>query len=373
MEQIVLEKHEMASLEAMLLERKNKTDVVVPSVRLRMTGNGSLEVPIPNSDAYTEATTNDWSRSQISAYLGIPVVYYKKLENGHTPLLAENINYWMQRTGQDKRLLRIYQGEVIGFLSNAFRHIDNYDVATAILENASKLLASQGKTMQILRSYLTDRVFDMTIQELEPSIEYPNGEKYRLGMQVRNSEVGASTFYVRGLVIRGACTNGIIFGDPIEERHIGRRLKEGNLWSQKTVELQNLTTVSQAEDMVRFTFNYKKAKDFTDQLEGLRTEPISADPTYVVATEQVFKLTEEERKAIWGKVRELNRYELVQAVTSYANDLFDGVGEKKEKKPERATEMQELGGTLTKSKSIWNDVAREADRERRKTEDKKTE
>lgn len=372
MEQIVLEKHEIGSLAEILQERKNKTDIVVPSTSLRMTGDGSLIVPMPKSDAEITAHTNNWSRNQIAGYLGIPVIYYNKLQGEHTPLLAQNVNYWFEKAQRDLRLLRIYQGEVIGFVSNAYRAIDNYDVATALLENANKVLSAQGKTMQVLRSYLTDRVFDMTIAELEPSVTYPNGEEYRVGMEVRNSEVGAASFNVKAMVIRRSCTNGLIWGDPIMQRHIGKRLQAGDIWTQKTVELQNLTTISQVEDMVTASFRADRAKKFADTLEGLKTEPISALPEYVNATQQVFQISENEKKAIWAKVKELNKFELVQAVTAYANDLFDGIGESKDKNPERATEMQELGGKLTTSKSIWDQVSDQAKREARKKEDKGT-
>jgi len=349
METIVVEKEKIQELRNELLKRKNKIDIVVRANKLKMAGDGSLIVPIPNSGGITEVMPTQWAQSQIAEYVGIPVNYFRKLQ-GYPELFAYNANYWLSRSN-DMRMVRMINGEAIAYLSNAYRAIDNYYVATSVLQVAMETLEKQGLTMQVHRAYLTDRVFDMSLMTLETPIEYPSGEKYRLGMHIRNSEVGAAAFSVKAMVVRYACGNGQIFGDPISQRHIGKRLTEGNVWSQRTQTLANLVTLSQIKDMAQYSFSLSNAKKFTDEAEKLHEQPIEPTVEYIRASEKVLQLTEEETRSIWEKVRENNRYELVQAITSTANTTF-------RTNPERGTELQELGGALVEQPSIWDAVER---------------
>ena len=361
METLVLEKNEISKLQKELLDRRAKTDVVVRATNLKMTGSGNLTVPTPSGFSI-DARLNNWSKNQLASYVEIPAIYYNKLAGSHVDLLAHNVNYWLERKPHsDKRLIRTYQGEAIAVLSDRYRAIDNYDVATIALETANKVLETQGRTMQVLRSYITDRVMNLTIMELEPSIVYPDGEQYRVGLEVRNSEVGAASFSMKGMIVRQSCTNGHIWGDPISQRHIGKRMGLGDIWSQRTIELQAATTLSQADDMVKATFDLKAAQAFADALQGLKVEKIPITAEYQDATEKILNLSNEDRKAIWGKVESNNKFELVQAITAHANDLF-----KQKEAPEKATDMQELGGKLVNHRSIWDEIAKEAEREGKK-------
>jgi hypothetical protein len=354
---MVFEKDRIEELRNELLDRKAKIDMVVRANKLTMTGEGSLTVPIPSRTDRLTAKPTPWAQGQIAEYIGMPVAYYRKM-TGHPELFSYNTNYWLNRSNE-LRMIRIFRDEVIAFVSNAYRAIDNYDVATAVLTAAQETLEKQNLTMQVHRSYLTDKVFDMSIVTLETPIEYENGEKYALGMHVRNSEVGAAAFTVESMAVRWACSNGQIFGDPISTRHIGRRLHEGNIWSQRTHELTNLATISQINDMTRMTFDMNTVKAFVDKAEGLRDKKIEVSTQYIEATEKLLNLNEEDSRHIWAKVAENNRYELVQAITSRANDIFRD-------DPERATELQKLGGKLVEKPSIWDAIAADAQKKVRK-------
>ena len=356
MEAVVFEKDRFQELREELLERKAKTDIVVAANKLRMTGEGNLIVPVPKSDTAVESKPSKWAESQIAEYIGMPVAYYRKMAT-YPDLFAYNANYWLERSN-DLRLVRIFRNEAIAFLSNAYRAIDSYDVATAVMESANKILAEQNLTMQVHRASITEKVFDLWVMTLEHPIEYPDGESYRLGMHVRNSDVGAASFVVEAMVVRYKCTNGAVFGDRIDKKHIGRRLQEGDIWSQRTTELDAALTVSQVDDMTKYSFNVSNAKRFADSLQGLKNEPIEVSAKYIDATEKILNLTEEDKDLIWKKVRENNKYELVQAVTAYANDLFAGP----KPDPEKAVKMQKIGGNLVEDRSIWDQIKRESEK-----------
>jgi hypothetical protein len=109
------------------------------------------------------------------------------------------------------------------------------------------------------------------------------------------------------------------------------------------------------------TFDMNTVKAFTDKAEGLRDKKIEVSTHYIEATEKLLNLSEEDSRHIWAKVAENNRYELVQAVTSRANDIFI-----KGDDPERATELQKLGGRLVEKPSIWDAIAADAQKKVRK-------
>ena len=357
MEAIVFEKDRFQELREELLERRAKTDIVVAANKLHMTGEGNLTVPIPKSDGdAVSGKPTRWAESQIAEYIGMPTAYYRKMAT-YPDLFAYNANYWLEKSG-DLRLVRIFRNEVIAFLSNAYRAIDSYDVATAVMESANRTLAGQNLTMQVSRASITEKVFDLWVMTLEHPIEYPDGEKYQLGMHVRNSDVGAASFVVEAMIVRRSCSNGMIFGDSIDQRHIGKRLQEGDIWSQRTTELNAALTVSQVDDMTKYSFDVTNAKRFADSLQGLKNEPIEVSAKYIDATERILKLSEEDKDSIWKKVRENNKYELVQAVTAYANDLFKGT----KPDPEKATKMQKIGGELVQSRSIWDQIKKESEK-----------
>ena len=102
------------------------------------------------------------AHEQIADKLGIPQKYYDRMQQDNPQLLAANINSWFNREPK-KQLVRTIGGEARAFLSDSFRPLDNYDVATHLLprliELGLEVVSSQITESRILE--LPAAMFDL--------------------------------------------------------------------------------------------------------------------------------------------------------------------------------------------------------------------
>ena len=69
---------------------------------------------------------------QLGTYLGIPAKYYNRMMAEAPALLVHNLNYWLSEDNAE-RMIRTLDGTARAFLSNRYRRIDNYEIASAVL------------------------------------------------------------------------------------------------------------------------------------------------------------------------------------------------------------------------------------------------
>lgn len=337
-----------------MLARRSKTDVVASTGAMFMDRDGTFHIETRNGPDFV-TQPNEWAHGQIAAYTDIPRKYYDRMKAESLELLSMNVNTWLHK--QDVvRLVRSFNGEMIAFLSDRYNRIDNYDVAQWSIEGA--LTASD--TVQVFRSYVTDKQMRMTLWDPQQQISLPSdpNDVYYPALSIENSEVGAHSYNVRGMLVRGACSNGIILigGFDYSRRHVGKRLEEGDnsIWSRETLKIQAELIKSQTADVSRASFKRENLLFELAKMENLKREPIKA--TFHVVTGDVLGLNEDENDAVWNRIEQNNRYEFVQAVTNVAKDYYD-----KNKNPERGTELEELGGRLL-NHEFWDDIERAAEK-----------
>lgn len=384
-------KQEVGAFRELLEKYASKTDVVMPTGLLNMTEDGRLEtkqyVSLDEQPVEFSAKPTNWAYSQIGNYLGIHASYMNKMTGNYTnadgskprpafDLLAQNVNYWFSRH-QEKRLCRVFDGELIGFLSDHYKAIDNYDIVSQAYSVAREVANNMGHEVEITRSYLTESTMSVTLLttgyvDLEPGNEK---ERYRMGVHLRNSEVGNGAFTVLPLLMRTSCMNSNIFttnyyggnGGRVDNYkfkkvHRGKELAPGVLWSDDTQKLQDATTMSEIKDITAAAFNKEIAEGRIVKMRGLRDEKFTPMPQRVVATRKLLNLTKEENEAIWNRIEANNRYEYVQAVTNYAQVYFA-----KGANAERGTELENMGGRLFSERAIWDQI--EADVKRNSKEE----
>lgn len=363
----VFERNGFKSFREELLARTNKTDIVASSQSMFMDTDGVFHIESDGGPDVTGTPTN-WAHSQLATYTDIPLKYYKKM-NGQLKdkkgnpipavkhLLAANVNHWL--TAENKnRLIRMYNGEIIAFLSDRFNRIDNYEVATVAMQAAHDV----SPTVQMFRSHVTESRMGLTMWDPETVIELPSdhNDVYYPALHITNSEVGDGTYNVVGELIRGACSNGLILyhGKDYSRRHIGGRLSEGvddRVWSRETQKILSELIKSQTRDVATSAFDQVDIMYEIAKLDKLKGEPMKA--TFMDATPSVLGLSEKDNEAIWDRIEGNNRYEFLQAVTNRANDYF-----KRDSDPEKGVELQQLGGRLLNDPSIWNEIEREHER-----------
>jgi len=334
----------METLKSAKDERINGvTDWIVDASQIAMADDGTLSIPQPDGNVFV-GTPSQWALSQLTEYLKIPGTYVSRM---NTPndigLLATNVNYWLKKEQGNSRLIRTLtdpatkKRKLIAILSNKYRPIDNYDVVNTVLANPK----IAGMQMKMHHAFVTEKSMSLMMYSTDKTYYIPGKENdgYFAGLSVRNSEVGYSAFEIEPVLVRLVCTNGMIYSRGYRKIHIGDRNVEGDYWSDETRRRLTNLIISQVNDTVNNAFDDAKIDDALMTLGETQKKVIK--PTWVKFTGDEFGWTEEENKAIWDRIERNNRYEFIQAVTSYANDVL-----KAGNSPERAIELQKQAWEL---------------------------
>ena len=335
----------MGTLKTIEDERKLGADWIVSANDIKVSeADGHYEITAPHrngSNTMYVGKATVFAENQLGGYLGIPPTYMERIRS-EPALKAYNMNYWLKTRTADKRLVRTITNpqtkdkEVIAFLSDRYRPIDNYDVMEKVLQ----VLSDMKIQVKMHHVYATDRMLSGLFYDTTQTYKLPGNDKdvYWPGIQISNSEVGAAAFTVRMSLVRFVCTNGMVYGPDYRKIHIGHR-SDGDIWSNQTKIAEVNLTLSQFTDIVKRAFDRDMIDDALMQIAETKKKPIKA--TWVNLTAKEFHLSDEENKAIWTRIEENNRYEYIQAVTAHANTMLE-----EGSNPERASALQELAWDL---------------------------
>src|SRR5215467_9526127 len=75
---------------------------------------------------------NELTHNQLGSYCDIPAKYYDRCRSQDPDLLVHNVNTWVHKA-QEKRMVRVLDGNARAFLSDRYRPLENEDLAEAIL------------------------------------------------------------------------------------------------------------------------------------------------------------------------------------------------------------------------------------------------
>ena len=298
---------------------------------------GKMHMSLPNGDrAIAEPT--DWAAGQIANKLDIPKSYFDRMRNPeHLQLFDHNVNYWMHKSPK-KVLIRRFGGKMIAMLSDRYRAFDSFDVANVIM---STLMAEGFKDVKTSHMMLTDKLMSFSVYDPRPEmmISMPDDptDRYMLGLKVKNSDVGYSSFEVSPMLVRLVCTNGMVSFDPYRKIHRGQALGDGDIWSKETLIKQGELSAFEIRDITRMAFNKEKAIEYVDNLRKLKD--IHVDPTNQDIYMPIFNLSQGESEQVWSRIEANNAYEYVQAATSYANDLIKAGSERGVEIQEQTTDV----------------------------------
>lgn len=321
------------------LERQKslQRDLVVPSKKIFM-DKGIINV---ESEGHMELfRPNELFATQIAGKLGIPVQYYRKMQELTPDLLDENVNGWLDHHAGKSYLMRGYESEEgnIGtgraFLSDRYHIIDNYEVLFAGLE----AIKATGVDVVITKAEVTDR--RLYLHVVCPEIEYQAeaflkeylkennaaGNGIVSGFVMSNSEVGEGTFEIRPRAVICKCNNGLVIKDDSYKRiHLGQRMDAGEVvWSERTRQKNHELIMSQTEDAIK-TF---LSKDYVGRMVERIAEQSQIDLKHPIDTVQnvtrQLGITEQHKQSILnyflrdGKV---NAGGVMHAVTREAQNM----------------------------------------------------
>ena len=203
---------------------------------------GTIEQSLHRNAVYQMAQATD-----------MPVKFIDSLQSVADPwgrqLLAHNLQTVFNRRFQKKHyLLRSLQQEVRGFLSDSYRRIDSRPIVEAFAT------AVQEKGALPYEGYVTDT--KIAIQAIMPEVYEPvPGEVVAFGLSLENSDFGNGALSLRAYLLRIWCTNLAITQEEMRQVHLGKRLDESMVYSQRTYELDAQTTVSALRDVIQKQLN----------------------------------------------------------------------------------------------------------------------
>ena len=159
-------------------------------------------------------------------------------------MLAHNLNtVFANRNPKARYLLRSLNGELRGFLSDRYRRLDSRPIIEAFAT------AVQRKGALPYDGYVTDT--KVAIQAIMPEVYEPvPGEMVAYGLSLENSDFGNGALSIRAYLLRIWCTNLAITQEEMRQVHLGKRLDDSTLYSNRTYELDAKTTVSALRDVI---------------------------------------------------------------------------------------------------------------------------
>lgn len=339
--------------------RKNAKDYIVPVGALRAEINESNRLNLTFENGGRNAfEPNPHAHTQVAEFSGIPLPYYRRLQEKNPELLARNVNFGFVDADREgaARMVRTVHGSVRGFLSNRYRRLDSYDLLDATLPE----LMDRG--FQPISTELTfERLY---VKAVTPRLqaEVKRGDVVQFGIVISNSDVGAGSVRVEPLIFRLVCTNGAIAENAIRKAHLGKvELGDGSweLLTDRTKELTDAAFWSGVRDVVRNSLKPEVFERNVARLRAAAEEPIrSTDLPKVVelAAKATGVTGEATRAGILSYLANgadgagLNRWGLAQA--------FAAVADRAEVSYDESTDLQRAAGkVIDLPKASWKSIA----------------
>lgn len=258
------------------IQSKIPEDRIVKGTALKFSYEGGSNLTIAHPEHDPESLHSN-AFGQVLARAGIPMQFARNLEqrgNGWAhELMAHNLNE-IYAHSQDRHLLRSVDGSLRGFLSDKYRRLDSRPLVEAFAGAAAEIGA-----IPVEGKMLDTKVY---LKALVPIVYQPvANEVVAFGVQWENSDFGNGAHNLRTFVLRLWCTNYAIGNEGIRQVHIGRRLTEDVVFSQRTYELDTKTSASMIRDVIKGSLDEDKRNMFLDAIKEAHEERI--DPHKAIA------------------------------------------------------------------------------------------
>jgi hypothetical protein len=352
-------------VETLKAQKGEQLDLVVPATKIR-SENGLFLIeggePILTENGVTTREdlfkATDVFDEGLSAKLGIPRNYLKRMRADRIDLYDTNVNGWLKGFGDEvgpdprKFLVRAFKGDpgvARAFLSDSFGILDNYDALVAALSGVRKA----GVDVQINRCDLSDRRMYVTVeapqvQALAPALlrnyrspftgqQGADNPVVSAGFRISNSEVGQGRWTIAPYLTVLVCRNGMTMTqDAIGRSHLGSKMDEGVVtWSLETQRKELELITSQTADIVHTCLNVDYIEAKIAEIEQDSTVELKAADQVVKNVTKALKFSEEVSESVFDffiRGADVTAGGVMQAVTAAAQVVKD---------PDTAAEMED--------------------------------
>jgi hypothetical protein len=241
-------------------------------------------------------------------------------------------------------LVRTVGPEVRAFLSDSYRRLDSEMIFGTHID---EVFQNGG---QLSDGYMDDTrimVESMLPQPIEVSTE-KNGIIYlAFGVRIDTSDYGVKALELRQFIMQGICLNGMVRQSVLRQIHLGARLPENMALSQKTYELDSMTTASAIRDLTKDLYGASAIKERMLEIKAATDQTI--DPVKeLTGLFRAGKLFKSEMESVGellmrndpmdGLQGDATLWKLTQGITRYANQ--------EDVSAIRRMELQEIAGDL---------------------------
>lgn len=341
------------------LERQQlaKKDLIVSTGVLSMDSrdDGGIALNVMGGQMIQHYDVGEIAHRQIGQFLKIPATYYDRMRREYPQLLTLNANGWFAKMPQAKRMLRTLDGTARALLSDRYRRIDNFEVASAVLPIISRMEGASVESCE-----LTDSRMYLKVVNPRVTAEIKKGDIVQAGVLISNSEVGMGSVTVSPLIYRLVCSNGMIAEDgKLRKYHVGRAnesREDFSIYRNETIEADDKAFLMKLEDSVKAAVDQARFAAIVDKLRESTEatfQPQQVQQVVELASKE-YGFTDSESSGILGHLAaggDLSLYGLANAVTRQAQDVASY---------DRSTELEAAGyRIITMAPSLWRSLTRE--------------
>jgi len=323
-----------------------KVDLLADTRKMSATvEDGKVLVAVDAASGLQTFALNDHCLGQISTDLEIPKRYFDRMRTDAPDLLTVNVNHWLNNEPK-KRMLRGFKpedGQRYGtgraFVSSGYKRLDYIEIARNIFpvfKDVPGLTFHQSQitdTKLYLRAVLPGLKADL---KPRPDGHVPGtyidtdglnvGDEIWAGIEIRNSEVGASQLEINPFVYRLVCKNGMIVrAYGTQRRHVGKRITEDQFYRADTLEADDKAFWLKARDDAAAVLSEVRFNEITAKLaESIYGDKVVAPVAATQELQQRFSLTDTERDAVLRSLTEagdFSQWGLANAVTAAAKSV----------------------------------------------------
>jgi hypothetical protein len=155
------------------------------------------------------------AQRSITWRLGIPYQYLRKCP---PEIQALNLNYWIEHEKNDQLFFRFDGREVRAIFTPKYKPVDNFEVMTRLDD------MGYGPDTQV-QCTLDPEFMSLSILDGKKTFDI-NGDKFRPGISISNSEVGLASLSIAAFILRLVCTNGLVSKTEISAsyRHVSTKI-----------------------------------------------------------------------------------------------------------------------------------------------------
>jgi len=252
------------------------------------------------------------AQRSIAWRLGIPYNYLRKCP---AEIQSVQMNYWIDSEKNQQLFARFDGNSVRAIFTPKYKPVDNMDVILEIYG-----MGYRPETQ--VQCHLDEAFMSLSIMDGEKVFEI-NGDRFRPGVSISNSEVGLASLSVSAFILRLVCTNGMVSKTELSAsyRHVSTKI---------------LNEFPVILDKVSVELGKQRHQI------GISMESPVDDPVKTIESfNKQFQLNENERQAVewaWPQEAGVTMFSVVNAYTRAAQ--FAGLS------AESSYKLQRVGGNV---------------------------